>query len=333
MFKLKKYEDMMLESILIASDDLKFIINSMSIEDEIAKQFNELINKDILTNYNALNLTDKNTRISFISDKQFQSKMMNSDINIQNLLNGPNNHTTVGRVVSSILKDNGIHFSEKNIDRFVTKFKSEYERFINNKKSINPMSIVSGDDIKYWYYYLNYTQHRSGILHSSCMCGENAQRFLDIYTKNPNECNMIIKLDESNRLVARALIWNVFIDNKPIKYIDRVYYSDFSDIDVIFKWVDDKFGKENLIKFDDIRYNGARSPRMKLKLTGHSGGYKKYPYMDTFNFYYLPKSTLYNYRPPIGPMNIRSIPRYFIFKPSLIDLTAIDGTYHNSTFA
>ena len=52
---IKSYYDFLLESILFVSDELEDIL--LSLDDKVANEFIGLINQDIETQYNGLNLT------------------------------------------------------------------------------------------------------------------------------------------------------------------------------------------------------------------------------------------------------------------------------------
>ena len=71
--KLRSYHEFILESILLTSDYLFDIIKS--IDDPIAQNFSQLINQDIKTKYNIIDLTDTNDKLSFIPDTQTNTKL------------------------------------------------------------------------------------------------------------------------------------------------------------------------------------------------------------------------------------------------------------------
>lgn len=73
MKRLKGYLDFIFESVLLTSLDFKKILKS--IDDDTARDLHDLIDKDIKTNYNILDITDKNDTISFLSDTQSTTKL------------------------------------------------------------------------------------------------------------------------------------------------------------------------------------------------------------------------------------------------------------------
>ena len=70
---IKGYYHFLLESVLFTSGYFEEILKT--IDDKIAQDFLELINKDIKTQYNAIDLSDTNDRLHFVSDNQFQNKI------------------------------------------------------------------------------------------------------------------------------------------------------------------------------------------------------------------------------------------------------------------
>jgi hypothetical protein len=277
--KLKKYDFFLLESILLTSPELKEMLNK--IDDPVAKQFTDLIYKDIKTKYNILDKTDINSKLSFVSDNQATTKI-NSGTDKWALFSKSNNSTTIGRVVKSILSDNNIVVSDRDVDKFVDKFKAEFDKsLIKDKES--PFKIVKGEDIRYWYLIYNYNENArsgNGSLGKSCMRYEECQKFLDIYVNNPDQVTMVILLNDDNKLLSRALLWKT---NKGL-YLDRIYYTNQSDIELVMDWV-----KENNTiyrMYNDERLEGNEWVSLKKVK------YDYYPYMDTFKYYYITNGEL-----------------------------------------
>lgn len=299
---IKDYYEFILESILVTSDEFKSIISD--IDDPVAKKFYELLFKDINTKYNAIDISKYADKVSFISDAQFIRKSEKTG----KFFSDKNNLIKVGRVVNSILKDNKIITTEKEIENFVNKFKARCE-ILNNIK----IDIVNGGSIREWYYENNYCRMTrsidsrlgKGSLGRSCMRYYECQNYLDIYVQNPKECQMIISLDSENKLRARALLWKT---NKG-RYLDRIYYTFDSDKDVILDWVYKNFGK--IDGYDTEGYGHI------VQLTGPNSQYDEYPYMDTFEFYH-PQSK----RLCMGMSSVDNV-------TELLRLNETDGSYNN----
>lgn len=131
---------------------------------------------------------------------------------------------SVGRFVRALLKKAKVEFKDKDIEKFVTDYKT-YMRVLRN--DFDRIDEVKGEDIKKWYLHTNYFgKSEQGSLGSSCMRYEHTQKYLDIYTDNPNQVSLIIMYsDEEKELIcARALLW----DNGKDKLMDRVYTYDSS---------------------------------------------------------------------------------------------------------
>lgn len=286
---LKTYQEFLLESLLLTSNPLYELIKK--IDDPVAQKFTELVNKDIKTKYNLIDLTDTNDKLAFMPDSQVTTKLKSGQDVLSLFQNLPNT-TTIGRVFRGILKDNGIEFTEKEIEKFVNKFKSSYDSLKIASQKEEPIKVVRGEDIRFWYLNKNYCQETlngRGSLGKSCMRYPTCQPYLDIYVNNPDQVGLVIYLDENQKLKSRALIWNT--DKGPV--LDRIYYTDDSDVNLVEDWARKNF-----------EFTLHKSHKREVKLTGettHSDGtYAHYPYMDQFMYYYAPDKTLYNYEPEVS---------------------------------
>ncbi len=280
--KLKTYSDFLLESVLYTSDEFKKVLSSMS--DQTARHLLSLIDKDIKTNYNILKTTDANDTISFIPDNQAITKL--KSMNLPALFLSKANTTSIGRICRSILNDNGISKTDKEMEIFVNGFKAAYDKINTKEDSIR---IVSGEDIRYWYFeerYCDDTRNYRGSLGKSCMRYDEAQDYLNIYVKNPDVCKLVIQVDEGNKLLSRALLWET--TNNSL-YLDRVYYTNDSDNQLLASWTKEKFKDRNVI------FIGTRE-KLEVKL-GPILDYVQYPYMDSFVYFYSGEQKLYNHDP------------------------------------
>lgn len=284
--KLRTYHEFLFESYLLTSDHLANIINS--INEPIAVKFTDLINKDIKTKYNLIDLTDTNDKLAFMPDSQATTKMK-AGVDPIDLFKELPNKTTIGRVVRAILTDNGITFTERDIEKFVNKFKSAYDAWKMKSEQKESIKVVYGEDIRHWYLMTNYceeTLHGKGSLGKSCMRYSNCQEYLDIYVNNPYQVGLVIYLNDENKLKSRALLWQT----EQGTCLDRIYYTDDSDANLVQNWVREKY---TLVD---------RPYKKEVKLTGKSnadGSYDYYPYMDQFMYYYTTEKTLYNYEPSV----------------------------------
>lgn len=160
-----------------------------------------------------------------------------------------------------------IPIKDSDIEVFVNYYKSSFDY---NKGLRDRLSIVKGDDIKHWYLEENY-EPGGGSLNNSCMRYEKCQKYLDIYSLNPEVCSMLILKSENGKLLARSLVW---VLKNGSTYMDRVYTSKDSDSN-IFK----DYAKER----GWLTYYTGGGKNLSVGLGDHS--FEKYPYMDTFIWY------------------------------------------------
>lgn len=280
--KIKSYIDFIIESILYASNDFKKVLSNT--DDSTAKELLSLIDKDINTNYNILRTTDRNDSILFISDTQSTNRLKSTDPSTL-LLGSSGNNTSINRVVRSILNDNGINKTDREMEIFVNKFKAAYDK-LNAKSDL--IRVVDGEDIRFWYNSYRYCEEtmsdKKGTLGKSCMRYEEAGEYLDIYCKNPQVCKLVIQLNEDNKLRSRALLW----ETSEGKYLDRIYYTLDSDQNLIYDWVISKY--QEITSFDNTRSSNSFSVKLRDDVE-----YDLFPYMDSIPYYYQPTRTLYNY--------------------------------------
>lgn len=291
---IKGYYEFILESILYTSKELQEILKS--IDDTIAKDFTELINKDIETPYNGLNVTDKNDTISFSPDNQFQRKIT-TGTSLETLLKDSSNKTSVGRLIQKILHENDKNYSPNQVTEFTDKFKAAYLKYFSKEKEVESIRVVEGDEIKEWYLedsYFDETLKGKGTLGKSCMRYGNCQSYFKIYTENPDVCKMIINttFDEmgEEKLVSRALVWKTL---EAGWYLDRIYFTDASEKILIKEFADKNFGVKHAYDF------GASTPRLSIQLSSKKQDYVLYPYMDSFPYYHTTSRKLFNYEPTV----------------------------------
>ena len=285
---IKGYYAFLFESILMTSPQFEDVIKG--IDDQVSKDFLELINKDIKTPFNALDSTDKNDKVSFVGDSQFQNKIKSGVNPLEVFAGSSSNKTSVGRLVRQILKDNSKEYTDDQISNFVDGFKSSWEKIQSKGLEESPIRLVSGEEIRYWYNESNYCEDTirksKGTLGKSCMRYADCQNYLNIYVENPSVCKLLILVHE-NKLRARALYWITDKGN----YLDRIYYTDSSESNTLEDWVADN-DKNSIIY--------STSTKLTVQLESNTGNYNDYPYMDSMVYYYIIDKKLYNYEPKVG---------------------------------
>ena len=205
------------------------------------------------------------------------------------------NPVRLGRFLNRVFPNK---FTPAQIEEFTNKFKSvqekQGERFI----------LVKGDDIAFWYNVKNYFEDVYS-LGNSCMKSKPST-FFDIYTKNPDQCQMLCLVQENedgvDKLKGRALLWKIdtITNNKnPEKFeyfLDRQYVIDESivqkmrDYAASHGWA---FKSRNSHSSFTISFNGKDfNANMTVQLEGNEFGI--YPYMDTFKRYNPLLNQIYN---------------------------------------
>jgi hypothetical protein len=119
----------------------------------------------------------------------------------------------VGRFVSNFLTKAGVEFTPIELNDFIDKYKSEMKEL---KEKFKRFEIVKGSDIKFWYSQNRYEKRDSGSLGSSCMRGDKAQKFFDIYIDNDDVVSLIIlkSRNDPDKIIGRALLWDATFINR-----------------------------------------------------------------------------------------------------------------------
>jgi hypothetical protein len=231
----------------------------------------------------------------------------------------------MGRVIKKLLPQ----ISDKDLEKLVNDLRSETSGY--------EIKLVKGLDI-IKYYKRESCDDKSlqyGTLNHSCMMDkvtENKNIF-DIYTKNPETCQLAVMLNGEGKLVARALVWKIdeisrydqssvtkgdeekfysslnlnweLVDQnnydndlfttkvKELYLMDRVYYTKDWMENSLHKWA---MSKGMMIKWrDQISYNGVTN-RPILTVSVNKVGYRQFPYLDTFKYYDVQSGKLTNFK-------------------------------------
>lgn len=268
--KLRDFKiNLLLESVLDASDDFVEILKSMNTSSKIEDLILGWIEtqSDINTNVNSFDIGDENDKIKHFQDRQYQRfKQSGEDISRRTKL-----QANVGSLIRGILDQNQSSFNQEQIQEFVTAYKSQW----NKKYKSSEFSIVSGRDINFWYNENNYAQGGLSHLGSSCMRQPFKNHRINFYSDNPDRVSMVILTEYSDggkgKLLARALVWKL---DDGRNYIDRIYFNSDDIFLNVKDWVKRNF-PGSLFHFD--------SPDLKnITISLKKTNYKEYPFMDTF---------------------------------------------------
>lgn len=224
----------------------------------------------------------------------------------------------IGRFLNKVI-NTPKKYPESLIDKFVVYLQSQ-----SGAKEEYKFKVVKGNEIAKYYNSSNYAQMR-GTLGGSCMNDKQqggqhyqfpSERFkgtnnlFDIYTKNPEVCSLLVMLDSSNKLVARAFIWDAEIrlafDIKEnltdlkgkIKFLDRIYSTEDWMVYSMTKWakengmatrLNQRLGSQEYIEYKGNKYD------VEMEVNVKKIYYGAFPYLDTFIFYDVKAGKLLNY--------------------------------------
>ena len=195
----------------------------------------------------------------------------------------------VGATIQGLLRAANQTFTNAEIELFVNKYKSEFDRFNDVFRNFE---LVDGNEIHHWYQSDNYLHGTGkGQLSNSCM-GRAPASWLRIYTQNPDVCKLLILKDADNedKIKGRALVWKLS-EPANITYVDRIYTHDDSDLELYKQYIAQQgwYLKQRYTNSTSsttmIAPDGSESQPRKLEIQVKAKDYDYYPYLDTFKFY------------------------------------------------
>ena len=238
---------------------------------------------EIYTLYHLENIENPMVRIIAFDDSNNNTSGIVNNIELPETKSSIKVGRFVNRILDIFFKENPNsdlgkreEYSAADVEKFVNAYTAAI-LFLTN--AFDYFEIVYGEDIKHWYSEDKYAT-KSGQLGNSCMRYNSCKDYFDIYTENPEVCQLLIfKSLNGEKLLGRALLWTD-VDGK--KLMDRIYTTKDNYIKLFKKW-----GNENNYK---LIYDEDFSTKIKID----AKDYNKYPYMDTFKYYSLEKGLLYN---------------------------------------
>ena len=204
----------------------------------------------------------------------------------------------IGRFVRKFLSKRSIteyNITDQDVETFVNLYKSYFQRNPDNLK------VVEGNEILKWYLEENYQRIEGacyGTLWHSCMRYRDRNKYMTLYTKNAG-IKMLILLDDTGKLSARALLWENVTDvnGNVYKVMDRIYSVHGHDVNFLKDWAKENgyiYKTEQSSKSE--RYFTMNDNLVKLDLSVKLDNWKfhYYPYLDTFKFFDDYKGVLSN---------------------------------------
>lgn len=212
------------------------------------------------------------------------------------------NPIRIGRLIRSILTSAKITFTDKEIEDFTNQWKATYDFA---KDALRQFDIVQGDEIAYWYDHEKYTRG-GGTLNNSCMADVDSDYF-NIYCNNQQVSLVILYSDDgkiegqkftSEKIKGRAILWDCLIDNTPAKFMDRIYTTHDSDVE-LFKQFAEKNGwwykKSQSMEPREPITDGRTSKEANIIVKLDYSDFYHYPYLDTMCYLNEGNGNLYNY--------------------------------------
>lgn len=207
----------------------------------------------------------------------------------------------IGRFLRKFLNEYSIknyEIDDVQIEKFVNTFKSYFSRDASRLK------IVEGEEILKYYredsYHTNGCKY--GSLWNSCMRQAERNKFMKLYADNVGKVKMLVFFDESEKIRARALLWEGVRDHNDkearYKFMDRIYSFYDHDVDFFKDWA-----KENgyITKWEqsakserDFDLGDRVYSRMSLYVKLDNTEQENYPYLDTFKFYKVDRNRFSN---------------------------------------
>jgi hypothetical protein len=189
--------------------------------------------------------------------------------------------TSPGKFINKLLPGK---YSPKQVENFVNLLKS----FVSGG---HRFEMLSGKTLMEVYKKENYSGEGKGSLWTSCMTDKE---YVSWYADNPQVVRVFVMYDETERILARALVWKV--EGHPFSYLmDRVYYVNMKDGEKMIKYAKEQgwahmssFGRGSDIVYKNVVYDG------KIEVVMENNPKNLYPYVDTLCYYTKSTKTLSN---------------------------------------
>lgn len=217
-----------------------------------------------------------------------------SDYDDSQIYSTSRNPIRVGRLVRPLLRSAGVTVTDREIEEFTNQWKATYDFAADVLKQFD---VVTGNEIASWYWYENYVDG-GGTLNNSCMAEVDSE-YLDIYSKNSQVSLVILYSDDgdikddkytSTKIKGRALLWDCEIDGTKQSFMDRIYTTFDSDVE-LFKQFAEKNGwyykvDQSMEPRGEVT-NGQTKKRVEIKVHLNTSKFEYYPYCDTLCFLYV----------------------------------------------
>jgi hypothetical protein len=188
----------------------------------------EFNSKDIKQNF--FDITDKEDKVTFLMQNKVPKDWDSFEDPDLPFNSKGRSEIKIGRILKYLIDlynteeyNKKIDIKDKDIEEFVNAYKASTKD--DNKK----FALVKGKDIIKYYDIKSYAMEL-GTLGNSCMAREGAE-FFKLYSKNPDTIQLLIYVDENDKIHGRTLIWKMNASPCSAEYfMDRVYTIKDSDV-------------------------------------------------------------------------------------------------------
>jgi hypothetical protein len=328
----KQVVSLLLENDLNASPEFLARLKKIRDRSKVAQILYDLFSaeyyivKDLPQNW--IDVTNEPEMISFLSDSRAKRTPMQWDEDSSKYYDvSGRGQIKVGRFAQALLNDPDViedldlSFVENYIQGLTPK---DFEDFVNLYKSefvvvSNEFKLVKGDEIPYYYDFMNYAYPDKGHLGASCMRYTHCQRYFSIYKKNPEVCQLLAYVNQENKVLGRALVWKLDkkVDGCPAEYfMDRVYCANDSDM-IKFKnyakekgWVMKNKNASDAYEALFFNYND-KVILSHISVQLKESNFAFYPFIDTLSLLNETNGKLHN-----------------VLGKNCIELTSTDGDFY-----
>jgi hypothetical protein len=179
----------------------------------------------------------------------------------------------------SLYKNYSNDFNEKKsfdelLEQLTIAYKCQTKRLFDENFD-SKLILLSGEDVRKYYDEANYVPQNTskGSLHESCMRYSKCFDYLQIYSKNPEVCQLLV-FKEDDKISMRALIWKL---TNGKTYMDRIYSASNSDAKIFAD-----YAKKNGWLCYDLVMSSDSAKQSELIVEIKNIDFQSYPYMDTF---------------------------------------------------
>lgn len=262
----------------------------------IARDLAQAENREIKSSISYVTVGDTSGYLKYTDFNKVDSVMRsNANSDASNLSNFTFSPIKIGKFINTILPN---QYKSDEIELYVRSF--------NNiiTGNVEHFQVLTGEDIRK-YYNANMHYSLRGTMSNSCMRFSECSDYLDIMVSNPEVCKLLALFDTDTGLImARALLWTVEGDSRFDTLMDRIYFTDISEVSKLRKYAvdngyayktNDTHGEAKVITINEkseyisVHVNLVNNGDPKVRYR-----FEKFPYLDTFSRYDFVNGILYN---------------------------------------